>query len=101
MSDPLACVICGRVPAPAFPDRKLSGSVEPAQPYGATTFVACGQYGSTVFDPSDGHPTGTYGAYLELNICDKCLMLAAGCGQVVLVTKETKAERKYQPWEGR
>lgn len=57
----LPCIACGR---------KLVNVDEDAtnQPYNGTAFVTHGHYGSTAFDPLDGH-------YLEINICDLCLVL--------------------------
>ena len=40
------------------------------QPYGGLAFQSEGHYGSTVFDPMDG-------TYLEVNICDECLLRAS------------------------
>ena len=54
------CIICNRELEPAF------SGCETNQPYGATSFITHGHYGSTIFDPLDG-------SYLEINICDDCL----------------------------
>jgi hypothetical protein len=41
-----------------------------SQPYDGLAFQSQGHYGSTVFDPMDG-------TYLEINICDECLLRAS------------------------
>lgn len=38
------------------------------QPYNGTAFVSHGHYGSTAFDDFEGY-------YLEINVCDACLIL--------------------------
>lgn len=50
-------------------------SLDTYQPDRAVTFAAEGQYGSTVFDPMDG-------SFLEIDICDDCLVLAGDSGFV-------------------
>lgn len=97
MSEPLACVICGCVPELAFPVSDLMAD-DPGQPYGATVFIAYGQYGSTVFDPPPY--AGLPSTYLQLNICDQCLVRAAQRKQVLLVDKTTSVQHNYRPWNG-
>ena len=99
MDGPLPCVICGNAPEPVFPDNWGESPDEPPQPYGATIFIAYGQYGSTVFDPpvTDTMDNGTY---LQLNICDRCLVRAGAQGQVLLVNRVRRVEHKYYPWTG-
>jgi hypothetical protein len=63
------CLVCGSALEPVSPECEN-------QPHYATVFSARGQYGSTVFDPMDG-------SYLELNVCDRCLLEAAARGQVL------------------
>ena len=46
------------------------------EPYAATAFVTHGHYGSTAFDPMDG-------TFLEINVCDPCLVRQAKAGRVV------------------
>lgn len=60
----LPCIICNKELEP------VGRFTETNQPYGGTTFATHGHYGSTVFDPMDG-------TFLEINLCDKCLVLAA------------------------
>lgn len=57
----LPCIACGREL------RNVLDSVT-NQPHNGTTFQSLGHYGSTAFDPMDGH-------YLEINVCDSCLIL--------------------------
>jgi hypothetical protein len=54
------CIVC---------NKKLRNVLVDAenQPYQGTAFQTHGHYGSTVFDPMDGQ-------YLEINVCDECLM---------------------------
>lgn len=60
--DSLPCFACGR-------ELKQIDSDAPVnQPYAGTSFETHGHYGSTIYDPMDGH-------YLEINICDACLAL--------------------------
>lgn len=60
----LPCIACGREL------RNVTDDVEGNQPYLGTAFMSHGHYGSTAFDPMNGF-------YLELNICDLCLVLHA------------------------
>lgn len=65
-----------------------------AQPVGALTFEAHGQYGSAVFDPMDATQS------LTVNVCDGCLTSAAHQGRVSLLTypeRERPAPRS-EPW---
>lgn len=57
----LPCIACGRQLENVEADAEN-------QPYNGTAFVSHGHYGSTIFDPMDGH-------FLEINICDACLAL--------------------------
>jgi hypothetical protein len=56
----LPCLACGRV---LYQVDRLA---DENQPYGGTEFRTHGHYGSTIYDPMDGH-------YLVINICDVCL----------------------------
>jgi hypothetical protein len=62
--DALPCIACGREL------KNVDVDVEGNQPYAATAFTTRGHYGSTAYDPMDGH-------YLEINVCDLCLVLHA------------------------
>lgn len=61
----LPCIICGTELEPAFRD------LDHNQPHGGTTFTTRGHYGSTVFDPPLSMGSDRF---LELNICDPCLL---------------------------
>lgn len=56
------CIACGREL------ENVSADVEGNQPYGGTAFTSHGHYGSTAYDPLDGH-------YIEINVCDVCLVM--------------------------
>lgn len=71
----LCCIVCGRELDPAFGEEFQDGN----QPFGGTVFVAHGQYGSTVFDPMNNN-------YLEVNICDGCLVKATKNEAVIINT---------------
>lgn len=66
----LPCVVCGEA---------LRNIEETAtnQPYKGTAFTTHGHYGSTSFDPMDGR-------YLELNLCDKCIVRLGYEGKILL-----------------
>ncbi len=81
---PLPCIICGK---------ELESTFE-RQPYGATTFYAPGQYGSTVFDPIGES------AKLTINICDLCLVECSTEDKVDVVTKLIiPSEFSYEKWK--
>jgi hypothetical protein len=79
----LNCFKCDKELEPVFSDNKFSDN----QPYGGTTFLSYGQYGSTVFDPGDG-------TYLVINICDECL--PANKEQVLL---GKRGQKELVEWE--
>lgn len=68
----LSCIACGKSLDSVLRDDDVEN-----QPYGGTCFTTHGHYGSTIFDPMDGH-------YLELNVCDVCLRRLAGEGKILL-----------------
>jgi hypothetical protein len=83
---PLPCVRCGRELESVMADHA------PRQPYAATVFLAHGQYGSTVFDPSPHSRQ-----FLECNICDQCVTECAATGTIVLgMTIPCPSEVTYQ-----
>lgn len=83
---PLPCLRCGRELD------AVDSAHMPTQPYAATTFVAYGQYGSTVFDPSPHSRE-----FLEINVCDPCLRECAA-GGVVAVGRKVPADAQYEVW---
>lgn len=91
---PLRCIRCGCDLAAVFPDDS------PLQPSGGTMFTSGGNYGSTVWDPSVSSRDR-----LHINVCDRCLTLAAQEGVVARVTTlpvqpETRV-RQFDPDEER
>lgn len=69
MQLPLRCIVCGEQPE----DSGLQEGIN--QPHAATAFTSHGHYGSTAFDPMDG-------SFIEVNVCDPCLVAAAADGKV-------------------
>lgn len=87
--NPLPCFKCGKKLAPVFPthaaDRVLYAG-------GACLFKTHGQYGSAVFDETDGR-------MLYINICDECLAGAAGTGSIWLArVVRYLPDTKVIPW---
>lgn len=82
------CIVCDKELASVDPkDKNLN------QPYGATTFMTHGHYGSTVFDPMN--PS----VWLEINVCDDCLTERQS--RVLHVTKLKPGfttEYIHEPW---
>ena len=88
---PLPCILCDKELEPAFKD------LDNNQPYGATTFQSHGQYGSTVWDepPSSRR-------WLEINICDECLVRKGEEGTVLMVEPiPVRTEYERELWTGR
>lgn len=86
MNEPLPavpCIVCKKA-LNSVP----SGSHNHAD--NANSFRATGQYGSTVFDPVDG-------SYLEVNICDPCIVDAAKSG-LVLRSRGRVMRNDLKPW---
>ena len=67
----LPCIVCDQPIEGVNNGPDYTGN----QPYGGTTFMGDGQYGSTIFDPMDG-------SYLQLNVCDPCLRKKAAAIKV-------------------
>jgi hypothetical protein len=65
----LPCVVCGIYLRNVWDEAEN-------QPKDGLAFSSRGHYGSTVFDPMDG-------TFIELNICDKCLIEAGERGRVL------------------
>lgn len=90
MSNAKPCIVCGR---------KLENALdlpkENNQPNGGLAFTTHGHYGSTSFDPMDG-------TWLEINICDPCIVAAQQAGKVLLGERETDeqiTDNNYKNWE--
>lgn len=83
------CIVCGYQPESAIGDKDPNTN----QPYMATKFTTGGHYGSTIYDPMSGRE------YLELNICDACLIKAAEQGRVLIThVTEPQPECKSEEW---
>ena len=80
----LPCIVCGVVLMSALPD----GSDN--QPASGTAFFTHGHYGSTVFDPMDN-------SWLEINICDSCLIDHAQNQEILLRKGDDHAEYWRKP----
>lgn len=65
------CIVCKKEL-----DNVDIGGGERNQPFAGTAFISHGHYGSTSFDPMDG-------SYLEINVCDVCLVRAGAAGAVI------------------
>lgn len=77
----LPCIRCGKQLQPAFRAHDDDPDwLKANQPYAGTTFRSHGQYGSTVFDEMGR-------TYLELNICDACMLQLAADGHILHVTR--------------
>lgn len=97
----LPCVVC---------EKELLNVDEAStnQPSEGLAFITHGHYGGTVFDPMDGR-------YLELNVCDECLLKLAVDKHVLLgqdrklvtitsgplpsVIGSTPVHRELVPWD--
>lgn len=102
----LPCIVCGKPLQNTFIEMTN-------QPSEGTAFESHGHYGSTAWDPMDGQ-------YIEVNICDPCLVGAAKQGKVLqgretkpvivemkvgeaympTVAGSTKTKRELVPWDG-
>lgn len=94
----LPCIACGKALENEFDDAAN-------QPREGTAFESHGHYGSTAFDPMDG-------TYIEINVCDPCLVAARDKGAVLhgmdrkrvicegTIVGWTKAHRELMPWTG-
>ncbi len=82
--EPLPCLVC---------KKPLRAALEGQQnhPMG-NVFVSRGNYGSTVWDPMDG-------GWLEVNVCDPCLVGAASAGRVLRGRLGgSGARQEYESW---
>lgn len=80
----LNCIVC-KMDMPSL----LEG--EPNHPNGGVVFQARGNYGSTVFDPFDG-------SYLEINVCDTCLLTAKHDNMVMIGVRPIETDLELRPW---
>ena len=75
---PNCCLICERVI-----------EADEISVHGATIWTSSGNYGSTVYDPA------SEGVYLEVHICDECLVRKKGLIEEVVVHRvEEEIERR-------
>lgn len=70
MPNPLTCIVCD------YQSVEAIKHADNNHPYKATAFTSRGHYGSTFFDPMDG-------SYIEINVCDECLVKAEAKGQIM------------------
>lgn len=78
MSDKLPCFACGIDLGLVSPGK--------TQPYGGLTFIASGNYGSRIFDP-----TYRSSSTLHIVICDQCVVAA-----ITRVTSVGRVEQRPQ-----
>jgi hypothetical protein len=84
----LSCFKCGKTLENAT--RTSDGlAMNQNQPSEGLAFMSHGAYGSTVFDPMDGH-------FLEINICDLCLLKAIPDGTIA-IGKDWRNIREANP----
>lgn len=84
----LKCIKCGTQPKPAFSDdHKIIN-----HPHGATVFTTHGHYGSTVYDSINGNE------YIEITVCDSCLVEAAQNDRVLECFTTVKSIKDYEKW---
>lgn len=69
MSDKVVCICCKKQMA------NFEHAQRGQQPMGGLAFNTRGHYGSTYFDPMNGE-------YLEISICDPCVIAAVSEGIV-------------------
>lgn len=91
MSNAKPCIVCGREL-----ENILDLPQESNQPNGGLAFTTLGHFGSTAFDPMDG-------TWLEINVCDPCLVEAQLQKKVLLGERAPVAEgatdNDYKDWE--
>ncbi len=82
--------------APCIVCRKQLGNLmapEGNQPNDGVAFTSPGHYGSAAFDPMDM-------TFLEINVCDDCLVAAAKDGAVLVAEKSIPKPPAYEKWTG-
>lgn len=87
---PKPCFVCGKKLERALPSESNELS---NQPHDATMFGAYGNYGSTVWDP---FPATVARKYLEINICDDCLVARAD--RVIRMTAIPRKHYEFAEW---
>lgn len=90
----LPCIRCGKRLESAIRDDRPEWQPE-NQPSGGTTFIARGQYGSTVFDPESHRFSAEF---LEINVCDECMVGVAKTGRVLHGVTPRPLLPDYEPW---
>lgn len=84
----ISCIVCRTRLESAFRDYSALDN----QPYGGLAFQSQGHYGGTVFDPMDG-------TYLEISVCDPCLVQAGNEGLVIHSTPiHRRARETREKW---
>ena len=76
--------------------RQATHGTDDRQPSGGTVFRAYGNYGSTVYDPGGSMLGSDRREWLEINICDNCLV--NGPGRVLHVQGHTRRYEDTQLW---
>lgn len=92
------CLRCGKELKSVIPGvvREDMPSWQPEnQPSAGTTFKSSGHYGSTVWDPQGVLPH----EFLEINICDECMVAAVGEGRILHGRKPVRVAPKTQLWQ--
>lgn len=64
---------------------------EGVQPSGGVAFLSYGHYGSRTFDPMDG-------SFIELVICDSCILKLKERGLITSGTPAQKSRSKRKIW---
>lgn len=86
---PLPCFKCGKELVPVFPGDAPDKVLQAGD---ACLFKTHGQYGSTMFDETDG-------SMLFINICDECLVRGTGAGLIWLARQVRYVpDTKVIPW---
>ena len=92
-SPTLPCIVCREPLNNVLPD--AIGDFN--QPSNGLAFITYGHYGSTIFDP-----VLVNGQWLEINICDKCVLAATEDGIVlngIPAPRSVPLKPTYRMWE--
>ena len=90
MNGILPCLVCKK----KLEVGMLVMDAEVMYPRGGVTFTSRGNFGSKVFDPPDGLSS----RYLQVHICDDCVVQASIEQLVAMGTVEVKEERRFRLW---